>query len=65
MFVYNYKNKSQQEMIHILNYLSNEIVHVVSKDYLDVDKSRVLRFRYNEDTRTYLKRLEDLCASLR
>lgn len=60
IFVYNYRNESQQEMIQI----SNELIQAISKDYLDVDKVRILRSRYNRDTSAYLKRLEGLCASM-
>ena len=65
LFVYNYRNKSQQEMIQVLKEISNNLIQSVSKDYLDVNKTRVLRYRYNKDTSAYLKRLEDLCADLR
>lgn len=64
MFVYNYRNKDQQEMIRLLNHISNDIFQTVSKDYLDVDKVRALRFRYNRNTSAYLKSLEDLCANM-
>lgn len=64
MFVYNYRNQSQQEMIQIFKQIPKELIQAVSKDYLDVDKIRALRFRYNRDTSAYLKRLEDLCAHM-